>query len=436
MPVFVASRAWLGGDDLAADVVIDVEGERFRDVRDAATGAPSDAVRLDGIVIPGLVDAHSHCFHRGLRGATWEDDDFWGWRQQMYRLAARLDPGAYRRVAEAVFVEKLAAGITTVGEFHYLHHRPDGSGYDDPHAMAMALVEASESSGVRLTVIDSCYLTSDVDGSPPGPVQVRFSDGSVGAWRRRTTELADRLRHHHRVRQAVAVHSVRAAPPAAIETVAATAAELGIPLHVHVSEQPTENQACLRVHGVTPVALLDRCGALGPNTTLVHATHLTDDDVSVVASSGARVCLCPTTERDLGDGVGPAAELASAGVPLCLGCDSNAVVDLLEEARAVEMDDRLRLRRRGVHDPVELLAAATSEGAAALDWEVGRIAPGAAADLVVLDSHHPTLAGVPPTPAALVAAAGAAAVHRVMVGGRFADAATPRDGTVFEEIRS
>lgn len=434
MTSFFARHAWLGGTGIASDVLLEVDAGRFSRVGpDAAP--PPDAVILDGLVLPGLVSAHSHCFHRALRGAVWDGGDFWGWREAMYRAAARLDPDRLHRVARAVFGEMLTAGVTTVGEFHYVHHRDDGTPYPDPNAMGLAIAEAASDTGIRLTLIDAAYLSADVAGSPPGPAQRRFADASVAAWRERTTELAERLAPHERVRTAVAAHSVRAVPPAAIETVAATASDLGVPFHIHLSEQSAENSATLRHHGRTPAGLLADLGALGPATVLVHATHLTDDDLHLVAGSGAGVCLCPTTERDLGDGIGPASELAEAGVPLSVGTDSNAVVDGFEEIRSIEMHDRLRLRRRGVHPPESLLTAGSAGGAAALGWDGGRIVPGARADFVVLDSDSSTLTATPLTPAGVVSAATAGDVTATYVDGVRVAAPTP-DADVLVELRT
>jgi formiminoglutamate deiminase len=436
MTRFRARHAWLGGPAFAEDVVFEVDQGRFRSVG-AGTGTDQDVV-LEGVVLPGLVSAHSHAFHRVLRGSVWGGGDFWAWRDTMYRVAGRLDPGLVREVATAVFGEMLAAGITRVGEFHYLHHRPGGDPYADPNVMGVSLAEAARAAGIRLTIVDTCYLTSEVDGAPPDPDQARFSDGTPRRWIERMADLSDRMAGDPLVTVAGAVHSVRAVPPDAIEMVAAATQELGVPLHIHVSEQRAENEASLRVHGLTPVGLLAELGTLGPSTVLVHATHLTDDDVGLVGSSGSRVCLCPTTERDLGDGLGVAADLAAAGVPLCLGSDSNAVVDLFEEARGVEMADRLRLERRGVHDPVALLEAATAGGAAALGGEGGRLSLGQPADFILVDTGGAAMAGVPLTPEGVMASAGARDVEAVWVAGeRKAPGRHPGEtSTLFEALRT
>ena len=436
MTRYRARHAWLGGTTFTQDVAFEVDQGRFTSVE--AGGDRSQDVVLDGVVLPGLVSAHSHAFHRVLRGAAWGGGDFWAWRDTMYGLAGRLDPGLVRDVATAVFGEMLTAGITHVGEFHYLHHRPGGDPYPDPNVMGVSLAEAARAAGIRLTIVDACYLTADVEGSQPEPVQARFSDGTPRRWVERMADLAERMADDPLVTVAGAVHSVRAASPDAIEMVAATTRDLAIPLHVHVSEQRAENEASLRVHGLTPVGLLAKLGALGPDTVLVHATHLTDDDVGLVAASGSSVCLCPTTERDLGDGLGVAAELVAAGVRLCLGSDSNAVIDLFEEARGVEMADRLRLERRGVHEPVELLEAAIAGGSAALGGDGGRLSPGRPADFVLVDTGGATMAGVPLTPEGMVASAGARDVAGVWVAGeRTGPVVRPGEAaTLFRRLRA
>jgi len=403
---------------------------------------PPHAQRLPGLVLPGLANAHSHAFHRALRGRTHRGTgDFWSWRAQMYGVAERLDPDRYLRLARACYAEMALAGVTTVGEFHYLHHAPEGRPYDDPNAMGHALVEAAGQAGVRLTLLDACYLQGDVDGTGLSGVQRRFGDGTADAWAARVEGL-------RAPRVGAAVHSVRACPPRAMSAVAAWAGGRGAPVHLHLSEQQRENDACRAVHGVGPTRLAHDTGVLGPRTTAVHATHLTDEDVTLLAGSGTGVCLCPTTERDLADGIGPAALLASAGVPLSLGSDSQAVVDLLEEARAVEMDDRLASRVRGHHRAADLLRAATEHGTRALGWpDAGRIEPGQRADLVSVRLDTPRLAGAPLDDdllAAVVFSATAADVSDVVVDGapvvadgrhlRLDDVATALDEAVREAV--
>jgi formiminoglutamate deiminase len=413
---YLAQHAWLGGDRAVSDVLLEVEGDRITAVRPGAE-APARAERLAGLTLPGLANGHSHAFHRALRGRTHRSGGtFWTWREDMYAVAAVLTPDSYRQLARAAFAEMALAGITTVGEFHYLHHRPGGTPYADPNAMGEAVVAAADDAGVRITLLDTCYLTGGFGRPLEGP-QLRFGDGDAEAWATR----ADALRGGSLVRIGAAVHSVRAVPTGQLPTVAGWAAGREAPLHLHLSEQRAENDDCRAAHGRTPTQLLDDAGLLGPRTTAVHATHLTDADVALLGGSRTSVCLCPTTERDLADGIGPARALADAGAALCVGSDSNAVVDLLEEARGVELDERLATQRRGHWPAAELLRAATADGAAALGWpEAGRLEPGALADWVTVGLDSVRLAGARPETLleSVLFAATAADVRDVVVGGR------------------
>jgi formiminoglutamate deiminase len=330
----------------------------------------------------------------------------------MYALAGRLDPDSYLALATAAYAEMALAGITCVGEFHYLRNDPSGRRYADPNAMGQALRAAAERAGIRLTLLDAAYLAGgldadghrDVDG-----VQRRFADADADAWAERVAALTATPM----MRVGVAVHSVRAVPRPAIGTV--VRAGSGRPLHAHLSEQPAENEACLGFYGMTPTELLAVEGALGERSCAVHATHLAEADVAALGGSGTTVCLCPTTERDLADGIGPARRLADAGCPLALGSDQHAVIDLMEEARAIEMHERLTTRRRGRFSPAELLAAATRH--TSLGWpDAGALAAGARADLVAVRLDTPRTAGCAPDQALF--AATAADVDTVVVDGR------------------
>ena len=409
-----ADLAWIGRP--ASRVLIEADSDRITAVTEDTEPTP-DAVRLPGVTVPGLVNAHSHAFHRALRGRTQAGaGDFWAWREQMYAVAARLDPDSYYALARATYAEMALAGITAVGEFHYLHHGPAGRPYADPNAMGSALVRAAADAGVRLTLLDTCYLQADVEGGPLAGPQLRFTDWNADRW----TTRVERLGGNERVRIGAAIHSVRAVDPASIATVATWAGERSAPLHVHLSEQRAENDACRAVHGATPTALLADAGVLGERTTAVHATHLERADVELLGRSRTSVCMCPTTERDLADGIGAASALASAGSPLCLGSDSHAVIDLWEEARGVELDERLATERRGHHRPEDLLHAATAGGAVALGWDAGRLERGALADFVTVRTDTPRLAGVTAQTLAahLVFAATSSDVSTVVVGGR------------------
>jgi formiminoglutamate deiminase len=404
MTSFFAEYAWIDGA-VARDVRLDVSDGRFTAVTPG--GAADGATRLSGLVLPGLVNVHSHAFHRALRGRTHTGrGSFWSWRDQMYALAGTLDPDRYLALARAVYGEMALAGITCVGEFHYLHHGPGGVPYGDPNAMGHALIEAARQAGVRITLLDTLYLTSTVAGAPLEGVQRRFGDRDAGAWRSRV----EAIRSAPHALTGAAVHSIRAVPAAVLSGLVD-----GSPLHVHLSEQRAENEQCLAVHGCTPTELLHRHGVLGPNTTAVHATHLTNGDIKTLGGTGTGVCLCPTTERDLADGIGPARALADAGSPLSLGSDSHAVLDLFEEARAVELDERLATQRRGWFASGELLAAAANH--AALGWvDAGALAAGHRADLIAVRLDSVRTAGVDPAQA--VFAATAADVTHVVADGR------------------
>ena len=417
-----AELAWLGGDDVAEGVLLTVDGDRLAAV-EPGRAAPPGAHRLAGLVLPGLVNAHSHAFHRAMRGRTHgggaRAGDFWAWRERMYELAGRLEPGTYQALATAVYAEMALAGITTVAEFHYLHHPAGGGRYADPNELGLALVAAAAAAGVRLTLLDTCYLMAGPDGTELEGVQARFDDGDAAAWAERASALGKV--EGAAVRVGAAIHSVRAVPPAAMTTVAGWAAERRAPLHLHLAEQRREVADCLAATGRTPAELCADTGVLGPATTAVHATHLSEGDVVLLGGYGVSACICPTTERDLADGVGPAAALALAGAPLALGSDSHAVIDLFEEARAVELDERLVTGRRGLHRPADLLAAATSGGAGSAGWpEAGALASGLLADFVAVSLDGPRLAGTAPAQAgpAVVFAATAADVTDVVVGGR------------------
>ena len=419
--------AWLGGPSATPGVVVEVEGDRIAGVSPGHASPPRDAIELPGLTLPALANAHSHAFHRALRGRTQGGEGtFWTWRDLMYAVAANLDPQSYYRLARATFAEMALAGIGVVGEFHYLHHRPGGDPYDDPNAFGASLVAAARDAGVRLTLLDTLYLHGGLSpGSGSGyapllPEQARFGDGSVHAWKRRVESLRATVTGQ-RTRVGAAVHSVRAVDPPSIGMAARWARERALPLHVHVSEQPAENEACLEVHGRTPTALLSGAGALDPDTTLVHATHLSDDDIDLIGAAGAACAICPTTERDLADGIGPSRSLVRAGATLCAGSDSHAVIDLIEEARAVELSARILTNRRGVHSTETLAAIATVNGYRSLGWkDGGTIRPGCLADFTSVGLDSVRLAGIdtPHVLDAVIFAASSADVHNLVVGGR------------------
>jgi formiminoglutamate deiminase len=410
--------AWLGGERAEAGVLIVLDGERIASVTAGVASGPPDATPLPGLTIPGLANAHSHAFQRALRGRTQaERGDFWVWRRRMYEVAEAIDPDGYLALARATFGEMALSGITAVGEFHYLHHGPGGARYEDPNALGNAVVAAARQAGIRITLLDTCYLHGGVSREAEG-AQLRFSDGNGDAW----AERVGALRPGDGARVGAAIHSVRAVDPEAAAQVASFATERSWPLHAHVSEQPAENEDCVAAYGSTPTGVLADAGALSERFTAVHATHVDGTDVDLLGGRSCGVCLCPTTERDLADGIGPARRLADAGARLSLGTDSHALIDVFEEARAVELDERLQTGERGRHSAAELLRAATEGGCAAIGWpEAGRIEPGGLADLVTVGFDGVRLAGTSAEHAveSLVFAAGAADVRDVMVGGRF-----------------
>jgi len=409
--VYHAPYAWLP-TGLAREVRIEVAGGVFTAV---TPDCPPSGERLPGLVLPGFANVHSHAFHRVLRGRTHGTrGSFWTWRDLMYATAARLDPDSYFALARAVYAEMALAGITAVGEFHYLHHGPDGTPYADPNAMGHALVAAAAEAGIRITLLDTLYLTAGVDGKPLEGVQRRFGDGDLDGWSERTAQL--RAQPHSKI--GAALHSVRAVPADCMSTFAYRTD--GQPVHVHLSEQRAENEQCRAVHGLSPAELLDVQGVWQPGTVAVHATHLSDRDVEILGDQ--HVCFCPTTERDLADGIGPARRLADAGARLSLGSDSHAVIDPLEEMRGLEMNERLAGEQRGRFTPAELIAAAANHSA--IGWtDAGEIAAGRRADLVCVRLDGVRTAGSDPAQAIFAATAAdvtevIADGHRIVADGR------------------
>jgi formimidoylglutamate deiminase len=320
--------------------------------------------------LPGFVNAHSHAFQRALRGKT-EGGDFWAWRESMLDLAGGLTPGHVREGYVETYREMRAAGYTAVGEFHYV-------GLAEAHAA----VEAAREAGIELVLLLSAYGRGGID---------RFRQGSIADYLGQVEELAGAG-----ARVGLAPHSVRACPREWLEEIGAYGAREGLVLHVHADEQPREIEECLAEHGLRPIELLAEAGCLGPHTTVVHGTHADERELDLLAEAGARVCLCPTTESNLGDGFPPLEGLLAREVPLCIGSDSNVRIDPLEELREIEGIARRQQLRRNVIAVERLLEIGAGEGAAALgldEW-----AP------VEVDLEHSSLRGVErdDVPAALV----------------------------------
>lgn len=385
--------------------------------------------RLHGkALLPGLVNGHSHSFQRLFRGRAEGrkegGDTFWTWREQMYRAAAFCAPEDLYDVARATFLEMVSTGITTVGEFHYLHHDRNAEPYDEPNRLATTMIDAARSVGLRICLLRTAYQRAGFERAPH-PGQQRFYENTED-YLQRLDDLRTRYANDALATVGAAPHSIRAVPIAAMKQIGDYAAAQQMPLHVHISEQTGENDACRAEYGETPVSLLDAHGLLTERTTLVHAIHLSDAEFAKVAARRATICTCPTTERNLGDGILPAARVADLGINVCYGTDSEAQIDLLEDARASEYHLRLIARQRGLLDGIagqaigaRLLHAATAGGAQALGLDAGQLATGEQADFFTLALDDLALMGTDCATLAdsAVFSGSRAAVRDVVVGG-------------------
>jgi formimidoylglutamate deiminase len=342
------------------------------EVLDAGTDPAAATISLPGkALLPGFVNTHSHSFQRLIRGKSesraMSGRDFWSWRGTMYHAAAQLDPQEVYDVARMAFLEMLMSGTTTVGEFHYLHNAPGGRPYDDPNLLSKQVIAAAQSVGIRIVLLRSAYLRAGYE-LPPDPGQIRFYESAD-----QFVDNMEALAASIEVPIGVAPHSLRAVPLAELKEIAAWARTRKLPLHMHVAEQIAENEACVREYGVTPAALLDREDLLGPDFTAVHAIHITPEEIRLLARASATVCSCPTTERNLGDGVIVADQVMRAGIRIALGSDSQAQIDPLEDARELEYHLRLDRQQRAILDQIgeQMLASrlfdcATVHGARSL----------------------------------------------------------------------
>lgn len=400
-----AARAYLPDLLVSGGAVRAGAALTVRDGVVAAVGPPpegAEQVRLRGrAILPGLVSAHGHAFQRALRGRAEQATgagSFWSWREVMYALANRLEPDALEAVARLAFLELARGGVTCAGEFHYLHRDPAGRPYADPSELALRVVRAGREVGLRVVLLRAAYARAG-HGLAPDPAQRRFVEPSPDAYLAALDALIAAVARDPLVSVGVAPHSVRACPAEWIRELAGEARRRGLPLHLHAAEQAAEVEACRLEHRVSPVGLLAREGALDERTTLVHAIHVDGDDVRAIGAARATVCACPTTERNLADGIVPADRLLAAGARLALGVDAHAQADLLEEAREVELHLRLaRMERAVLDDPpgalaARLLEAATAGGMRSLGLPGGRLAPGEPADFLLLDLDDPSVAG-------------------------------------------
>ncbi len=423
-PSALAAGGW------ADEVRIEIDSDGII-VSVCAGASPEGAERCRGPVLPGMPNLHSHAFQRAMAGraerGSGKGDSFWTWREEMYRLALTLDPEQLGAVARMLYVEMLEGGFTSVAEFHYLHHDTDGSPYDAPAMMSLAVVEAAAWAGIGLTLLPVLYASSDLGGEPPLPEQRRFAwdpEGVLGL----VNELG--ARHSATVRVGMALHSLRAVPEGmlreALDGLAAAAP--GAPLHIHAAEQPAEVEACLRHLGKRPVEWLLANAPVGPEWCVVHATHMTPEESAGLAASGATVGLCPSTEANLGDGVFDLPGYLAPGGRFGVGTDSHVGARAAEELRLLEHGQRLVRRARCVAAPGggstggALWRAALDGGARALGAARRGLEPGAKADLLVLDAEHPRLLGASGDDLldALVFAGDDRCVADVMAGGRWA----------------
>lgn len=362
-------------------------------------------------ILPGLINAHSHSFQRVIRGRTehrtaTQHDTFWTWRESMYHAANLLSPDAIYHAARMAFLEMLLSGITTVGEFHYLHHAPGGIPYEDRNLLAFQILRAADEVGIRVALLRTAYVRSGWERSSD-PRQARFITPQVDDFLADTDHLRAAIPNVCRPGRAwlgVAPHSVRAVPLDYLRKVAAYARTYDLPLHMHVSEQPAEVETCLGEYALRPVELLHKQGVLDSRFTGVHAIHITSDEIGYLAKAGATVCACPTTERNLGDGIVPADALYAAGVGVCFGSDSNVQIDSLEDARSLEYHLRLKRIERVVLAPDHaqdslarrLFASATDVGAASIGAPSGRLEMDRQADFFTVDLDDPSIAGAEP----------------------------------------
>ena len=390
---FARDRGLLVGDegtilsvsssDTASDTVIDLPGKAL---------------------LPGFVNVHSHAFQRLIRGKSESravaGKDFWSWRRTMYHAAAHLDPQQVYDVACMAFLEMALAGTTTVGEFHYLHTAPNGRPYDDPNLLGKQVIAAAQSVGIRIVLLRCAYLRSGYQ-LPPDPGQTRFIEtthdflANMDALLHEVPATASDM-----VRLGVAPHSIRAVPLDDLRQIAVWARARSLPVHMHMAEQVAENEACLREYGATPVALAGKAGLLGPDWTAVHAIHVTTEEVARLGDAGATVGACPTTERNLGDGILAADKVMQAGVRVALGSDSQAQIDPMEDARELDYHLRLTHQQRALLDQIHgedlasrLFDCATLNGARALAIPAGRLAVGSFADFFTIDLRDVSIAG-------------------------------------------
>jgi formimidoylglutamate deiminase len=384
-------------------VLVDGNG-RFLNTPEQPDLSSTQIVDLPGkALLPGFVNVHSHSFQRLIRGKSESrivsGKDFWSWRGTMYHAASQLDPQEVYDVARMAFLEMVLAGTTTVGEFHYLHNAPNGRPYDDPNLLSKQVIAAAQSVGIRIVLLRTAYLRSGYE-LPHDPGQIRFFEPTKAFLQNMDALRRDCLASQAEVRFGVAPHSIRAVPLPDLKEIAAWSRDNKLPLHMHVAEQVAENTACLREYGHTPVELLGRERLLGPDFTAIHAIHISEDEIAMFADADATICSCPTTERNLGDGILAADDVMAAGIRIAFGSDSQAQIDPLEDARELDYHLRLEQQERAILDQragkplaTQLFDCATVHGARALALPDGGLSPGSFADFFTVDLNDPSIAG-------------------------------------------
>jgi formimidoylglutamate deiminase len=392
------------GRFIADGKVLVSESGQFLEVPDKFAPSSTKIVDLPGkALLPGFVNAHSHSFQRLIRGKSesriFSGKDFWSWRGTMYHAASQLTPQDVYDVARMAFLEMVLAGTTTVGEFHYLHNDPNGRPYDDPNLLSKQVIAAAQSVGIRIVLLRTAYLRSGHE-LPPDPGQTRFFESTAAFLENMDALIGTCSANQSEVQFGVAPHSIRAVPLADLKEIAAWSRQNKLPLNMHVGEQVAENTACLREYGFTPTALFNRERLLGPDFTAVHAIHISSDEIAMLADAGATICSCPTTERNLGDGVLAADDVMAAGIRVALGSDSQAQIDPLEDARELDYHLRLEQQERAILDQIgtETLASrlfdcATIHGARALALPGKGLTPGSSADFFTVDLNDVSIAG-------------------------------------------
>ena len=401
--LYRADLVYLNGEFKSDCGLLVGDDGRITAVVDVAEGQGDETTLLKGkAILPGFANAHSHTFQRLIRGRTEtrgaSGDDFWTWREAMYRAALSVDPEDVYRVARMTFLEMVMAGTTTVGEFHYLHRAQGGSAYDDPNLLCKQIIAAAKSVGLRIALLRVAYARAGFE-LPPHPGQARFYE-SPREYLDNTAALATELIGDNYAWLGVAPHSIRAVPLAQLEEAIVWARERQLPIHMHAAEQTAELDACQREYRAMPIELLARCGLLSDKLTLVHAIHITEAESDSLAAANTIICSCPTTERNLGDGIIDAARTAARGIRFAFGSDSQAQIDPLEDARELEYHLRLQIQKRVVLDEIgasnlshRLFHYATVGGAEALGFNSGTLAVGRPADFFGIDLDDISIAG-------------------------------------------